>query len=228
MKNTPWTFWNQTLDFTYHYGVQAVVWMMLLALALGAGLVLQFFTQFETLSGSNLIYNIFVTTILRDLGPLLVSLLVIARSGAAYASEIAHMRVQREFEALEVMAISPLRLVFAPRFVAGVLSLLVLGVLFSWMVLFSGHWTLHMIDASSLIDFNLVFQQFRWSDLCLVLLKLVFSGAIIFSVSAWCAWQVGYHPGKISIVTTQAVMGSTVMTIVVQMILGYLGNAYVA
>ena len=146
--------------------------MLLLALALGAGLVLQMFTQFQTLSGSNYVYNIFVTTILRDLGPLLVSLLVIARSGAAFASEIAQMRVQREFEALEVMAINPIRLILAPRFFAGVFSLLVLGILFSWMVIWSGHWTLSLIDANSLMDFNFVFQQFRWIDLCLVLLKL--------------------------------------------------------
>lgn len=228
MKSNSWSFWHQTLDYTYHYGVQAVVWMMLLAIALGAGLVLQFFTQFETLSGSNFIYNIFVTTVVRDLGPLLVSLLVIARSGAAFASEIAQMRVQREFEALEVMAIDPIRLILAPRFIAGVTSLLVLGILFSWMVLFSGHWTLHMIDASSLIDFNLVFQQFRWIDLCLVFVKLFLSGVFIFSICAWCAWQVGYHPGKVSIVTTQAVMGSTVVTIVVQIFLSLMGGSYVA
>ena len=227
MRQNSWSFWAQTLDYIYHYGVQAVVWMCLLAMALGAGLVLQMFTQFETLSGSSFIYNIFVTTILRDLGPLLVSLLVIARSGAAFASEIAHMRVQREFEALEVMAIDPVRLILAPRFFAGVLSVLVLGVLFSWMVLWSGHWTLHMLDANNLMDFNFLFQQFRWSDLCLVLLKLILSGVIIFSVSAWCAWRVGYHPGKVSMVTTQAVMTSTVMTIVAQIVLGLLGGAYV-
>lgn len=228
MKSNSWSFWQQTLDYTYHYGVQAVVWMMLLALALGAGLVLQIFAQFETLSSSNFIYNMFVTTVLRDLGPLLVSLLVIARSGAAFASEIAQMRVQREFEALEVMAIDPVKLILAPRFLAGVLSVLVLGVLFSWMVIFSGHQTLTMIDANSLMDFNFVFQNFRWIDLCLVLVKLAFSGVIIFSVSAWCAWQVGYHPGRISIVTTQAVMASTVLTIVAQILLGLVGASYVA
>ena len=228
MKSNSWSFWQQTLEYTYHYGVQAVVWMMLLALALGAGLVLQIFAQFETLSGPHLIYNIFVTTILRDLGPLLVSLLVIARSGAAFASEMANMRVQREFEALEVMAIDPLRLILAPRFLAGVMSILVLGILFSWMVLFSGYWTLNMIDANSLLDFNVVFQQFRWMDLGIVLLKLVFSGVMIFAVSAWCAWQVGYHPGKVSKVTTQAVMSSTVLTIVVQIMIGLLGASYVA
>lgn len=227
MKTNSWSFWSQTLDCTYHYGVQAVVWMVLLALALGAGLVLQVFTQFESLSGSNLFYNIFVTTIVRDLGPLLVSLLVIARSGAAFASEIAQMRVQREFEALEVMAIDPIKFILAPRFIAGVLSLLVLGVLFSWMVLLSGHWTLTMLDANTLIDFDLIFQQFRWSDLYLVLMKLIFSGVIIFSVSAFCAWQVGYHPGRVAIVTTRAVMSSTVLTIVAQILLGLMGASYV-
>ena len=46
-------------------------------------------------------------TLLREMGPVLIAVIVIGRSGSAVAAEIGTMKVSEEIEALEVMAINP-------------------------------------------------------------------------------------------------------------------------
>jgi len=54
----------------------------------------------------------------RELGPLITAIVVIGRSGSAFAAEIGTMKVSEEIDALETMAISPIRFLVAPKFLA--------------------------------------------------------------------------------------------------------------
>ena len=90
----------------YFTGWQALPMISILALAAGGIAILQTSAQRSLLGGTGMIGNLLVVTIVRELGPLITALIVIARSGAAVASEIGNMRVNREIEALEVMGIS--------------------------------------------------------------------------------------------------------------------------
>src|SRR6266571_1131983 len=57
-------------------------------------------------------------TVSRELGPLITAVVVIGRSGSAFAAEIGTMKVSEEIDALETMAISPIRFLVAPKFLA--------------------------------------------------------------------------------------------------------------
>jgi len=57
-------------------------------------------------------------TLLRELGPVLIAVIVIGRSGSAVAAELGTMKVSEEIEALEVMAINPVQYLVVPRFLA--------------------------------------------------------------------------------------------------------------
>jgi phospholipid/cholesterol/gamma-HCH transport system permease protein len=76
--------------------------------------------------------------IVREAGPLLVALVVIARSGTAVASEIGNMRANREIEALESMGINPLSFIVFPRVLGGVISVLCLAFYFNVLALVGG------------------------------------------------------------------------------------------
>ncbi len=54
----------------------------------------------------------------RELGPLVTAIVVIGRSGSAFAAEIGTMKVSEEIDALKTMAISPARFLVAPKFLA--------------------------------------------------------------------------------------------------------------
>ncbi len=54
----------------------------------------------------------------RELGPLITAIVVIGRSGSAFAAEIGTMKVTEEIDALETMAISPVHFLVTPKFIA--------------------------------------------------------------------------------------------------------------
>ena len=78
---------------------------------------------------------------LRELGPLLVGVVVIGRSGSAITAEIGTMKVSEEIEALQVMAINPIRFLVVPRFLAMLVMLPVLTV-FGNYIGFVGGWSI--------------------------------------------------------------------------------------
>ncbi len=65
-------------------------------------------------------------SVFRELGPLLASVILAARSGSAFAAEIGTMKVNEEIEALTVMGLDPFRFLVVPRLIAAVVMVPVL------------------------------------------------------------------------------------------------------
>jgi phospholipid/cholesterol/gamma-HCH transport system permease protein len=85
--------------------------------------------------------DLVMLTLLREMGPVLMAVIVIGRSGSAVAAELGTMKVSEEIEALEVMAIDPVQFLVVPRFLAMMVMLPALtifgnyiGILGGWAV----------------------------------------------------------------------------------------------
>lgn len=76
--------------------------------------------------------------VLLELAPVGAGLIVAARTGAALGAELAAMRVNEQIDALELLGVSPLRRLIAPRVLACVLAVPLLHVLISAVALGSG------------------------------------------------------------------------------------------
>ena len=59
-------------------------------------------------------------SVVRELGPVLVAIVVAARSGSAMAAELGTMKVTEQIDALRAMAVSPVDYLVLPRFVAAI------------------------------------------------------------------------------------------------------------
>src|SRR5437660_12751725 len=59
----------------------------------------------------------------RELGPRSTAIVVIGRSGSAFAAEIGTMKVTEEIDALETMAIDPIHFLVTPKFIAMIVML---------------------------------------------------------------------------------------------------------
>src|SRR5438132_11957994 len=77
-------------------------------------------------------------TLLRELGPVLIAVIVIGRSGSAVAAELGTMKVSEEIEALEVMAINPIQYLVVSRFLAMLVMLPALTVFGNYVGLAGG------------------------------------------------------------------------------------------
>jgi phospholipid/cholesterol/gamma-HCH transport system permease protein len=195
----------------YFTGWQAMPLISVLALATGSIVILQSSAQLSLLGGSSMIGNLLVVIIVREVGPLLTALVVIARSGTAVASEIGNMRANREIEALESMGINPLSFIVFPRILGGVISVICLAYYYIVIALFGGYLFTRLIHDMPLSFFTeSLVRALAVEDIFLFLVKTGFGGMIIFVVSCYQGLLVKRSPHEVPQVTTKAVVDSII------------------
>jgi phospholipid/cholesterol/gamma-HCH transport system permease protein len=202
----------------YFTGFQAMPLISVLALASGGVVILQSSSNLSLLGGSEMIGKLLVVIIVRELGPLMTALVVIARSGTAVASEVGNMRANREIEALESMGINPLSYIVFPRIVGGVLSVVCLAFYYVMIALLGGFLITRLIqDMPFTFYYESLANAFAFEDAGLFVLKNVFSGIIIFIVACEQGLSVKRGPWEVPVVTTQAVVNSIIYVVVFNM-----------
>jgi phospholipid/cholesterol/gamma-HCH transport system permease protein len=102
--------------------------------------------------------NIFIVdlvgiSLLREIAPLIVAIVIAGRSGSAYAAEIGTMKVTEELDAVRTLGISPMDLLVLPRTIALVIALPLLTVCADVLGVFGG-----MLIASG--QLNVSFAEF--------------------------------------------------------------------
>jgi phospholipid/cholesterol/gamma-HCH transport system permease protein len=122
-------------------GVRAAPMVALTAFSVGATLAMQAAHSLQQLGAEIYVPDLVMVTMLREMGPVLIAVIVIGRSGSAVAAELGTMKVSEEIEALEVMAINPVQFLVLPRFIAMLIMLPALtifgnyiGILGGWAV----------------------------------------------------------------------------------------------
>ncbi|HEX5126916.1 MAG TPA: ABC transporter permease [Rhodocyclaceae bacterium] len=110
--------WREISASIYKTGVQAMPIAALLGFLIG--IVLSFLSalQLQTFGVDNFIVNILGLGIIRELGPMLVSVLVAGRSGSAITAQLGVMRVTEEIDALATMGVSRHQRLILPKVVA--------------------------------------------------------------------------------------------------------------
>jgi phospholipid/cholesterol/gamma-HCH transport system permease protein len=202
----------------YFSGWQALPLITVLALGTGAVLVLQSLANLSLIGGTQMIGNFLIVTVVREAGPLLVALVVIARSGTAVASEVGNMRANREIEALESMGINPLSFIVFPRVVGGVVSVLCLAFYFNLITLIGGFAVTRLLqDMPFSFYLDSIMNAFAQEDVLIFVAKNAFSGMIIFVVACYQGLSVKKSPHEVPQVTTQAVVNSIIYVTVFNM-----------
>jgi phospholipid/cholesterol/gamma-HCH transport system permease protein len=100
-------------------------------LAVGFVLALQLYYALVTYGATESLGLIVNLSLVRELGPVMTGLLFAGRAGTSLTAEIGLMKAGEQLAAMEMMAIDPKSRVLAPRFIAGIVSMPILAILFS-------------------------------------------------------------------------------------------------
>ena len=130
-------------------GVRAAPMVALTACSVGVTLAMQAAHSLQQLGAEIYVPDLVMVTLLREMGPVLIAVIVIGRSGSAVAAELGTMKVSEEIEALEVMAINPISYLIVPRFLAMLVMLPALTILGDYVGVFGG-WVVCRLA----LDFN--------------------------------------------------------------------------
>jgi phospholipid/cholesterol/gamma-HCH transport system permease protein len=143
----------------------------------------------------------------RELGPVGVALLIVARSAAGIAGELASMRANGEIDALRAMGLDPVKYLVAPKLAALLVAVPALTILSDGLITLGG-WA----GSSLILKFStsVFFEQFRLAfelrDLLIGLAKSVIFAFIIVMVAADEGLNVESRVAAIGEATTRAVV----------------------
>ncbi len=110
-------------------GVRSVFIVSLVSACVGLILALQLAPPLEEFGQKEGVANIVSIAILRELGPLIGSIVLTGFAGASIAAELGTMVVSEEIEALEALGLDPTRFLVVPRVVASVVSMTILAII---------------------------------------------------------------------------------------------------
>mgnify|MGYP001765929465 CR=1 FL=1 len=99
--------------------------------AVGFVLALQMYYALVTYGATESLGLIVNLSLVRELGPVVTALLFAGRAGTSLTAEIGLMKAGEQLAAMEMMAVDPKSRILAPRFLAGMIAMPVLAILFS-------------------------------------------------------------------------------------------------
>lgn len=150
------------------------------AVFIGAALALNIYTGGSRYGAEQFVPNIVVLGITRELGAVITGLMLAGRVSAGIAAEVGAMRVTEQIDALKTLSANPFRYLYAPRFLAAVLSLPILvaiadiiGVLGGWLV------STQALGFDSTVYLRNTIDFVTWQDITAGLIKAAVFGAVI-------------------------------------------------
>jgi phospholipid/cholesterol/gamma-HCH transport system permease protein len=153
--------------------------------------------------------------LITELGPVLSALMVTGRAGSAIAAEIGIMRITEQIDALEVMALNPIRYLVVPNIVAGVIALPLLGALFSVIGIYGGYLVgVQLLGVSSGTYFGSMTDFVAMTDVLNGLYKSLSFGLLITLLCCFKGYHTDYGAEGVSKATTEAVVVSSVTILV--------------
>ena len=122
----------------YRVGFQAIPIMVLITFLIGAIIAQQGFFHFRKFGAESYVVDMVGILVLRELGVLIVAIMVAGRSGSAYTAELGSMKMREEIDALSTMGLDPVEVLILPRIIALVIALPILSFIGSMAALYGG------------------------------------------------------------------------------------------
>jgi phospholipid/cholesterol/gamma-HCH transport system permease protein len=188
-------------------GTKLLPMFLFIAVALGFLVVGQTVSVAARFGVIHYIGAVMVTVIVRELGPLLAAVLVLARIGTANVIELATARALGEVEALEALGIDPVHYLIVPRVVGMTLGVFSLTVYLILAALGSGYLFafLQNVPLTPGDYFKQLAESLSWLDFALLALKSCAFGFFIAVVTCYHGLAQPLRLDEISRVTVRAV-----------------------
>jgi len=186
----------------------------------GAVFTLQTITGLQRVGMENVVGSTVMLAVSRELAPVLTSLMVTGRVGSAMATELGTMRVTEQIDAMEVMAIDPIKYLVVPRIIAGSIMVPALSVLFC-VVAGLGSFAVAVLMMG--LDEGAFFARIEWLldpyDFMHGMIKSVFFGVLIALIGCYRGFHAGGGARGVGNATTQAVVIGSISIFVLDYIL---------
>lgn len=197
-------------------GFNSLAIVILTAFFTGGVLALQSFYGIDNVVlANNQLGRLVSLSMLRELGPVLASLMIAGRVGAAMAAELGTMRVTEQIDALTTLSTSPMRYLVVPRMFASMLMLPFLVLIANVTGIFGGYIVaVKVLNMPGHLYLQSAFSGIGLEDITLGLVKAVVFGIIIALMGTYFGFNTKGGAAGVGKSTTTAVVYASVLILV--------------
>ena len=186
----------------------------------GAALAQQTFTAGSRFNATSTVPAIVVLAIVRELGPVLVGLMVAGRVSSAMAAEIGTMRVTEQLDALTTLRTDPYRYLIAPRLIAALIAIPILVLIANVIGIFGGYFvSVYKLDFNAVGYLQTSRQYLTGTDLQMALVKSAFFGFFIALMGCYHGFRAQGGAAGVGRATTDAVVSAFILILLSNMLI---------
>ena len=201
-------------------GIQSILIVFFVTLFIGIVLAMQGAYQLDKLGAVRYVASLISVSICREIGPVLIALVIAGRVGAAITAELGSMKVTEQIEALETMALNPIRFLVVPRFLALIVMLPALTVIGDIIGMFGGYLVgVYNLKISSGLYIKTTFDFLEMKDIMTGLFKSFIFAMIIAMIGCYQGLNTQGGAEGVGRSTTLSVVTSFILIILADCIL---------
>jgi phospholipid/cholesterol/gamma-HCH transport system permease protein len=216
-----WRIWiPRTITECANIGVGSLPIVIVISAFAGAVTAFQAGYQWQTSLPVYVLGTLIVSTVVLELGPVLVGLVLAGRIGARYAAELGTMRVTEQIDALESLGRSPASHLIIPRVFAGFLMVPILTIIADVIAVIAGWYAVKAVLPITNEDFAYGARYYyRSFDGYYSVIKAFFFGGAIGLISCYMGFNTKQGAEGVGRSTTAAVVASSVLILLLNAVL---------
>lgn len=205
--------WGDTAFQVVKAGIGSIFIVTITAVFIGLAMSTQLATELQSRFGAeNLVGGIVAIAVVRELAPVITSIVVAGRVGAAIAAEIGSMKTSEQIDALSVLGIDPAKYLLVPRLVASAIVSPLLTVLSAFLAIYSGMiLTEQTVSLAPAVYLNAVREFIAVSDVFVMMLKSMIFGICISILATTIGLQVSGGDEAVGNAATKTVVWSIIL-----------------
>jgi phospholipid/cholesterol/gamma-HCH transport system permease protein len=190
------------------------------ATSTGMVFALQTYYALEQFQAEVMVGQALALALTRELAPVLAGLMVAGRTGAAIAAELGTMAVTEQIDALNTLAVNPVKFLIVPRVIAGLIMLPILTIYADAIGLAGGYVIgVKMLDLNGSAFLESIYNALKLTDITSGLYKSAAFGVIITFIGCYQGFYTMGGAEGVGKATTRSVVLSCMMILVVNFFL---------
>ena len=201
-------------------GTKSFLLTSITGLSIGVVLAMQSRGTLVRFGAEAVLPSMLALSVIKEIGPVITSLVLAGRLGAGMAAEIGSMKVTEQIDALEVAALKPFHFLVITRTLACILMFPILTLWTDSIALFGGYiesWLASSMDYR--IFLSTAFETIRFSDIIVDTGKTAVFGFIVGMVSCHLGFNVRGGTREVGQAAMRAVVGSSLLILLSDVII---------
>ncbi|MFQ5532370.1 MAG: MlaE family ABC transporter permease [Candidatus Methylomirabilales bacterium] len=213
--------WRRIIARIHFIGAKSLAVILLTGAFTGMVMGLQGFYSLRKFGSEAVLGAIVALGLIRELGPVLCALMITGRAGSALTAEMGIMRITEQIDALDAMALSPMRYLVVPTILAGLIVFPLLTAIFNVVGIYGGYLVgVNLMGIAEGTYFGEMHNYVDLEDITHGLAKSFSFGLVVTWVCCYKGFHASYGAEGVSRATTEAVVMSSVLILVWDYFLG--------